>query len=307
MKSNFLTNTLLIAGFLLLLGCQTTPSHLGSTTTVVQNDSGIGGTGQKLTAQNTDPTGGFGGTGHSSSGFGGTGVIGTITEFGSIWVNDIEIEYPDTVSITSPLGTSEAQRSLKLGQQVILETKPTNQETITTHIELYYPVAGQVRQITKNQIQVENTWITLTDDTQYDDISLIEEQYIAVNAFQASNGQWIATRINDNPNRVSLQQPLPKLTFSSDVKRFVVQTELKSVFKALKRSEPVQYQGYSELEHDQIKAEKNARLKAQQIRQQRQALIQQQQIKNSSKQVHDLQRLLKQQNQGSLRQLKQGK
>lgn len=307
MKSNFLNTTLLIAGFLLLLGCQTSPSHPGSTTAIVQNDSGIGGTGQKLTAQNTDPTGGFGGTGHSSSGFGGTGVIGTITEFGSIWVNDIEIEYPDNVSITSPLGTSDTQRSLKLGQQVILETEPTNQETITTYIELYYPVAGQIRQITKNQIQVENTWVRLTDGTRYDDMSLTEGQYIAVNGFLASNGEWVATRINDNPNRVSLQQPVPKLTFSSDVKRFVVQTELKSVFKALNRSESVQYQDYSELEHNQIKTEKNARLKAQQIRQQRNALIQQQQIKNSSKQIHDLQRFLKQQNQGSLQQFKRGK
>ncbi|RUM90617.1 MAG: hypothetical protein DSZ27_07950 [Thiomicrospira sp.] len=307
MKSNFLTTILLITGFLLLLGCQTSPSHPNSSTTVVQNDSGIGGTGQKLTAQNTDPTGGFGGTGHSSRGFGGTGVIGTITEFGSIWVNDIEIEYPDNVSVTSPLGTSQAQRSLKLGQQVILETQPTDLETVTTHIELYYPVAGQIRQITKDQIQVENTWIRLTDGTQDDDTPLTQGAYIAVNAFQSSNGQWIATRINDNPNHVSLQQPLPKLTFSSGVKRFVVQTELKSVFKALNRSEPVQYQDYSELEHDQIRIEKNARLKAQQIRQQRNALIQQQQIKNSSKQVHDLQRFLKQQNQGSLRQLKHGK
>lgn len=307
MKNNFLNSTLLIVSFLLLLGCQTSPSHPDVSSTVVQNDSGIGGTGQKLTAQNTDPTGGFGGTGHSSSGFGGTGVIGTITEFGSIWVNDIEIEYPTNVSITSPLRTSVTQRSLKLGQQVILETEPTNQETITTHIELYYPVAGQIRQVAKDRLQVENTWISLTDDTQYDDMPLVTGQYIAVNAFQASNGEWIATRINENPNRMTLQQPLPKLTFSSDVKRFVVQTELKSVFKALKRPEPVQYRGYSELEHNQIKAEKNARLKAQQIRQQRNALIQQQQIKNSSKQIHDLQRFLKQQNQGSLQQFKHGK
>lgn len=307
MKNNFLNSTLLIVSFLLLLGCQTSPTHSNQAPPIAQNDSGMGGTGQKLTAQNTDPTGGFGGTGHSSSGFGGTGVIGTITEFGSIWVNDIEIEYPTNVSISTPLGTPATQHSLKLGQQVILETEPTNQETVTTHIELYYPVAGQISQVTTNQIQVEKTWITLTDDTQYDDMPLVTGQYIAVNAFQTSNGEWIATRINENPNRVTLQLPKPKLIFSPQVKRFIVQTELKSVFQGLKRSEPVQYQDYSDLKHNQIKVEQNARLKSEQIRQQRNAMIQQQQIKNSSKQIRDLQRFLKLQNQGSLQQLKHGK
>lgn len=307
MKNNILTNTLILVGFLLLLGCQTSPTQPNPTSAIVQNDSGIGGTGEKLTAQNTDPTGGFGGTGHSSSGFGGTGVIGTITEFGSIWVNDIEIEYPETVSITTPLGSSDTLGTLKLGQQVILETLQNDQETLTKHITLYYPVAGKIRQVAKNRIQVEDTWVRLVDETQYDDMLLQPNQFVAVNAFQTTGGDWVATRVNQNPNKVILRQPDPKLTFSADVKRFVVQTGLKKVFQALQRSEPVQYRDYADLERNQMKVEATAQFRAQQIRQQRNALIQQQQLRNSSRQIQDLQRFLKQQNQGSLRQLKQGK
>ena len=306
MKNNFLTSVLVFVGFLLLIGCQTNSSQTSQSAAVTTNKSGIGGTGKVLTAQNTDPTSGFGGTGHSSSGFGGTGIIGTITEFGSIWVNDIEIEYPDNVLITSPLGTSVSQRTLKLGQQVILETQLNDKETVTNHIALYYPVAGEIDEVKADQINVNGVWITLTDETQYDDVPLTRHQYVAVNAFQTTNGQWIATRINENPNRVTLQQPKPKLNFSSHVKRFVVQTELKFIFKALQRSETIQYQPYSELQQNQMKVDASAR-KAQQIKQQRNALIQQQQIKNSYKQLNDLQRFLRQQNQGNLKQFKQGK
>jgi len=307
MKNNALTSAFILVSVLLLLGCQSSPSQPNHSSVIVQNDSGMGGTGQKLTAKNTDPTGGFGGTGHSSSGFGGTGVIGTITEFGSIWVNDIEIEYSDTVSITTPLGTSSALRTLKLGQQVILETLPDDQKTLTNHITLYYPIAGEIRQVTENRIQVGNTWIGLMDETQYDNKSLQPHQFVAVNAFQTPNGEWIATRINQNPNKVVLKHPAPKLIFSTQVKRFVVQAGLKSTFQTLQRPEPVRYQAYSDLEHNQIRIKVNTSLKVQQIRQQRNALSQQQQLRNSSRHIHELQRFLKQQNQGSLRQFKQGK
>ncbi len=184
---------------------------------------GFGGTGQKM-----DPVSGFGGTGHqqgSSSGFGGTGIIGTITGFGSIWVNGIEIEYDENTPIKSDL--SDKKVELKIGQQVVLETKPNDLETIADHIQVYHPIAGKIESVEKEQIQVNGHKVAITPATLLDKgIKLEKGAYIAVSALPGKGDTWQASRLNVNENKKVFYQPRPELNFSKHISRLIIEENL---------------------------------------------------------------------------------
>ena len=64
------------------------------------------------------PTGGSDG----DRGIGGTGVIGTIKKFGSIYVNDLRISYPESAEVRID-GRPASLRDLKLGQVVRVDAR----------------------------------------------------------------------------------------------------------------------------------------------------------------------------------------
>ncbi|MDX1796704.1 MAG: DUF5666 domain-containing protein, partial [Hydrogenovibrio sp.] len=227
----------LVFALFALTACQTQPTKQQ----VAYNGSGFGGTGKQL----AHPTGGFGGTGKSSSGFGGTGIVGTITEFGSIWVNGIEIEYGTKTRIESRL---TQQETLKLGQQVVLETLPTDAETLTRKIEIFYPIAGKITQVGEDYIEINRYRIRMTAQTLQDDGLLLKVgQYVAVNGYQTDEQTWVATRLNQNPEQASFYQPVPKLDFSDGVKRLIIEAGLMQFShwsfgqEALKRSQQLHH------------------------------------------------------------------
>ncbi|HHS99712.1 MAG TPA: hypothetical protein ENK73_02540 [Thiomicrospira sp.] len=189
-------------------------------------NAGFGGTGFIT----EDPTNGFGGTGRASSGFGGTGVIGTITEFGSIWVNGIEIGYGDLSQISSDLITED---TLKLGQQVILETMPNDQKALTKQIHIYYPVAGQITSATKDRLVINYEHAVKFDDQTHIDegLALKEGNYVAVNGYQTEQGHWQATRLNVNSEQKTFYHPLPTKSFSDEIKKVVIESSLKQLSK----------------------------------------------------------------------------
>ena len=84
-------------------------------------DRGVGGTGL------TDGERGLGGTGVSIAdrGIGGTGIVGTITGFGSIWVNGLEVEVEDGLAIAGLDGEVSEDR-LRVGHvvEVLAEAGP---------------------------------------------------------------------------------------------------------------------------------------------------------------------------------------
>ncbi|PLA74803.1 hypothetical protein CYQ88_04225 [Hydrogenovibrio sp. SC-1] len=203
------------------------------------SESGFGGTGSPVIAQ-LDDTSGFGGTGHSSSGFGGTGIIGTVEAFGSIWVNGIEIGYGDQTRIVSNLSSTD---TLKLGQQVILETLPLEDKTLTGEIYIHYPIAGQITAISDNTIIVNHQHqIHFTQQGHQDKgLKLTTGNYIAINGFKNSDQSWTATRLNHNPLQKSFYQPEPQLSLSQTVSRWIVEPNLIqhnpwSILRSLKRS-----------------------------------------------------------------------
>lgn len=190
-----MTRLLLLLVTALLISCATpVPTH------TAQLNSGFGGTGwlpcpQAPAAQPGDS--GFGGTGHEDTcGFGGTGVVGTITDFGSIWVNGLEIELKPDTRIDSNLGHPV---QLAIGQQVITHTAATALET--DHVQVFYPIAGRIQQQQTRLISVAGQRIRLDDNTRGLK-ALRTGQYVAINAFPQPDGTWLATRIDPNPARI---------------------------------------------------------------------------------------------------------
>ena len=112
-------------------------------------DRGIGGTGKWLGAD-------------EERGLGGTGVIGTLTQFGSIWVNGLEIELNDQTHITLD-GHPATESDLRLGQQVKVLALPNPEGSHylwhAQQVLVDHAVIGTVSQLNGDEIWVQGVKI----------------------------------------------------------------------------------------------------------------------------------------------------
>lgn len=166
-------------------------------------DRGFGGTGLTVCGPGALAGGdsGFGGTGHGTEcGMGGTGVIGTITDFGSIWVNGLEIELSPDLKVDTNLG---GQVKLGIGHQVITTARADAQgRPVTAHVRVFYAVAGRISARNGNSLSIAGQHITLDGETRgLRDAR--EGDWVAVSALPQGEGRWLATRIDPNPSRAS--------------------------------------------------------------------------------------------------------
>ncbi len=204
---------LVILSFLFLISCSQNPTQVA--------DAGLGGTGL-IPAQGIGGDSGLGGTGLiPESGLGGTGILGTVTGFGSIWVNGVEVETPKDLSIQSDLGGEK----IKIGQQVIVETRSDSDRPIAKKLHIYYPLAGQIQAVADQKIRVNNHWVQLSDETLADEgLQLKVGQFVAINAIPVGQKAWQATRLNKNPQQLTFYKPQAPLNFSKDVKQVIIET-----------------------------------------------------------------------------------
>ncbi len=165
----------------------------------IARESGIGGTGTMANKA------GIGGTGHSQSdgGIGGTGIVGTITGFGSIWVNGLEVEYDaktQVVNAAAPANTNE----LAIGQVVVIEAQDGKTLLQANKISVIDAVVGQISaldagsgKLTVLGQTVIITAKTLTYDQQnrQESIQLKQGEYVKVSGLRMVNGDIVASRI----------------------------------------------------------------------------------------------------------------
>ncbi len=114
----------------------------------MKNDRGIGGTGTPLL--------------QDERGIGGTGIIGTITEFGSIWVNGLEIELDAKTQISLD-GKPAAEKHLRLGQQVAVLAHVSEGIWYADKVIITLAITGIVQEITKDEMIING--VTLKPDT----------------------------------------------------------------------------------------------------------------------------------------------
>ncbi len=199
---------------LLLLGCASSaPIYTAQT----ESSGGIGGTG--LIHPNVDQNGiggtgktldeGVGGTGRiaqTGSGIGGTGIVGTITKFGSIWVNQAHVLFDESTPIT--INQSPAtQGQLQLGQVVAVNSTQDGEDYHAKSIDIIHEVTGPISQLTleKRSMEVLNQTIRLSDEAIiYDQKShslvaleqLESNTYIEVSGLRQEDGDIVASRLD---------------------------------------------------------------------------------------------------------------
>ncbi|HYD98865.1 MAG TPA: DUF5666 domain-containing protein [Alphaproteobacteria bacterium] len=110
---------------LALLGCMPEPRQVA--------DRGLGGTG--LSGEPGD-----------DRGIGGTGIVGTITGFGSIWVNGLKVEYGPATPVAID-GRPAAPDALAIGQVVRIAARGTGRNPTAERIEIAHAVVGPVEAV----------------------------------------------------------------------------------------------------------------------------------------------------------------
>lgn len=167
----------------------------------IARESGIGGTG--IVANKA----GIGGTGHTQGegGIGGTGIVGTITGFGSIWVNGLEVEYDAKTRVVTT-ATATNTNELAIGQVVVIEAQGGNTLLQANKISVVNAVAGPISEsemdagsgkLTVLGQTVTVTAKTLTHDRQgsLDPIQLKRGEHVKVSGLRKANGDIVASRI----------------------------------------------------------------------------------------------------------------
>ena len=183
---------------------------------------GLGGTGKSVAIEKRGASGpGIGGTGlvadAGGSGLGGTGIVGTITGFGSIWVNDAHIHFEDgtPIRINNQLASRE---ELRLGQVVAVLSDRLDTEYQARTIDVIHEVIGPldlVEVLGGYSLSVLGQQIRADLDVSiYDEITGSHESLPAlmekvrsqgllakVSGYRGNSGEILATRI-DVLNRV---------------------------------------------------------------------------------------------------------
>ncbi len=158
--------------------------------------------------------GGIGGTGITvqPGGIGGTGIFGRIDKFGSIWVNDVEIHYPDDMLVSKRAG-DKTTGDLALGQVVAVVTDDISGRIEARSIRIIEEVVGPVQAKINASGEVELTVlgqsVRLSPDTvmalPMDDLQK-NDMVLAVSGFRDENGIIFATRLvsvaKDSPQHV---------------------------------------------------------------------------------------------------------
>ena len=174
---------------------------------------GIGGTGKADTTTNCASNtlangfkGGIGGTGSQAAtdGIGGTGIIGVITDFGSIWVNGIRVQYNETTPVHA-FGKRVTSDQLALGQVVAVEATSSENSVQARQITVLNVVTGPVGEINlqQNQITILGQAVRVTPETH--NVALRDLKigsHVRISGLRETRGIIVATRIDPAPRDV---------------------------------------------------------------------------------------------------------
>lgn len=213
---------------LLITGCQS----------FIPQD-GIGGTGQRVAD-------GLGGTGQKlEDGIGGTGIVGTITEFGSIWINNAHVHFDQKtpIRVNGKVATAEV---FKIGQLAAVLSDPIGGDYQAKRIDIVHEVIGPISEIKIDEQQLtvlnqavffnEKTFFTTLDNS--NNISALKPDYsVQISGLRRKDGSIFASRVDQviASNEVQLIGKLsngriagvplsvsPDLVFDASVDRLLV-------------------------------------------------------------------------------------
>jgi len=173
-----LARTLLLSLMLAAAGCGPTPNRDGGVA-----DRGIGGTGVSVSDR------GIGGTGIS-----GTGIVGTVTAFGSIWVNGLRVDLPSTTQLRIE-GHPAQPADVRIGQTVAMTAVPGGPTGLSAQrLEVRFAVAGPVERTTAGSTLVLGQRIDLADAE--GTTALTPGRWVAISGLRRPDGVIDASRVD---------------------------------------------------------------------------------------------------------------
>ncbi len=197
------------------LGQETGGRGLGGTGMLASDlgGRGLGGTGSTATREGGGGLGGtgidpgegergLGGTGHDPDegerGLGGTGrmaqgVIGTLTAFGSVWVNDLHIHY-DAQTDFSADGLASDASALALGQWLLIETEAGEDGALHARsIEMRHILIGPVQTLEADgSVRLLDQRLRLAAEVAVPDPG----QWLAVSGLRTPSGEVLVDQLS---------------------------------------------------------------------------------------------------------------
>ncbi|MEM9248757.1 MAG: DUF5666 domain-containing protein [Pseudomonadota bacterium] len=79
-------------------------------------------------------------------GIGGTGIVGTLTDFGSLRINGLRVELTDQTRIVTALGPV-SDSALAVGQTLTIAANRTRDRLIARHVRIDHPLVGTLAQL----------------------------------------------------------------------------------------------------------------------------------------------------------------
>lgn len=174
-----------------------TPHGIGGTG-INPDHEGIGGTGVTNTQK------GIGGTGsEADGGIGGTGIVGVITGFGSICVNNIEVHFFTDTPIELD-GKHIGSEALSIGQVVAVRAAGGERELFAKNIHVYHQISGPVTSIdvNGNRMKVMGQNVSMST-SQLNGMQV--GQWVNVSGLRKVDGSLVATRVDPTSVQKSAQ------------------------------------------------------------------------------------------------------
>ncbi len=168
---------LLLSLLLLIAACAGGTFGPGGTGITV-GDRGIGGTGITV----------------GDRGIGGTGIVGTVTAFGSVWVNGLRVDLPPTVAVR--VEGREADRSaIQIGHLVAMTAAPGGPTGLAARtLEVRYAVAGPVDRVEGGVIRLLGQRV---DVSEAEGRSIAATgAWVAVSGLRRPDGVIVASRVD---------------------------------------------------------------------------------------------------------------
>ncbi len=154
--------------------------------------------------------GGIGGTGITDQpgGIGGTGIFGRIDEFGSIWVNGLEIHY-DSNQVVTRRDRTETAEVLEIGQVVSVVAKDIEGSLQASSITLVEEVLGPVTQAASNELLVMGQRVLISEMTIFERGGLNNlpnpGELVSVSGFRTIDGDILASRVDTTPGETLMR------------------------------------------------------------------------------------------------------
>ena len=180
-------------------------------------------------ANDEDKDIGLGGTGmlaNTGSGMGGTGIIGEITGYGSIFVNGIEVEYDNDTAFTIN-GETAAPQQLEIGDVVEILTTDANVHTQAQIINLRHEIIGRVESVEPHTYSFTINGQSIIQSIEKSTIPEVGTT-VAVAGFRIDEQTIISTRITPAETGQTLLRTRTGLPFDNEAERWLVQTHVQA-------------------------------------------------------------------------------